>query len=198
MVTLGITGSLGTGKTTVAKMFAEHGAKVIDADKIVHELLIKDKTCVGKIAKFFGSNILTRGRIDRNKLAGIVFNQPEKLKILEKIIHPAVKSEIKKRIAEVSRSNRYKAVVLDVPLLFESGIDREVDWTVTVLAKRSQQIQRVIQGKNLTKIQALKRMRAQMPLKDKIRLAEVIIDNRGNLTQTKKQVKDIWQKIIRK
>jgi len=190
MLVIGVTGSLGTGKSTVATMLAEQGAKVLDADLIARRQLHRGKEGFQKIVKVFGSEILTQGRVDRKKLAEIVFNDEKCLRKLEGIIHPAVRKEILQKL-EKYKKGRQQVVVLDVPLLFESGLDAYVDLKIVVKATRDIQIQRAIQQLKITKVQAIKRIKAQMPLRAKMRLADIIIDNSGNLNQTRKEVKNM-------
>ncbi len=192
---IGITGSLGSGKTTIASMLADLGAKVIDADKIAHQVMHPGSVYFKRIVQDFGRVILTNGYVDRKKLATIVFNHSKQLQKLIRIIHPKVKEEIKRKIAVYQKQGRTSVVVLDVPLLFESGLDRWVDLTVVVKAHQRQQIERIRKRIFLTEGEASKRIKAQMPLKEKIRLADVIIDNTGSLTKTKKQVEKLWQRL---
>lgn len=187
-IVIGVTGSLGTGKSTVSRYFGALGAKVIDADKIAHRLL-KPSSCVyKKIIRIFGSRILKKDKsIDRNKLSQIVFNSSLELKKLNKIIHPEVVRAIKKGI---SRSAK-KAVVLDVPLLFEAGLEPLADKIIVVKASRVKQLKRLQKKASLTRQELLKRINSQMPLYDKVRLADFIIDNSGSLRKTKGQVKSL-------
>jgi dephospho-CoA kinase len=193
MFIIGVTGSLKTGKSTVAAMLKRKGATVIDADKLAHEVLAKQ--CFKKVVQTFGKDILEKGKINRRKLAGMVFNHPQKLKMLENIIHPAVIKEIKLRI-QSSRRKKEGIVVLDVPLLFEAGLDREVDLTMVVTADKKTQIQRAMKQLNITRHEALKRIKAQMPLKNKIQYADWIIKNSRSKNDTQKEVNAIWQKIL--
>ena len=198
MVVIGLTGSLGTGKSTVAGMFANFGAEVLDADAIAHQLIGPQGACTKSVVKIFGSSVLDGGNIDRRKLAGIVFHDPKKIKRLEGIIHPVVKKEISARLRKFERSNNVEVVILDVPLLFESRLDRLVDYTVVVKASRQNQIKRARRKFGMSRGEALRRIRNQMPLRDKIRRADIIIDNDGPLTKTKNQVIEIWQRIRQK
>jgi dephospho-CoA kinase len=193
MFIIGVTGSLKTGKSTVSAMLKRKGAKIIDADKLAHELLAKQ--CFKKVVKTFGKNILEHGKINRRKLAALVFNHPQKLKKLEGIIHPAVIKEIKMRV-QSSRRKKEGIVVLDVPLLFEAGLDREVDLTLVVTADKKTQIQRAMKQLHITRQEALSRINAQMPLKNKIQYADDVIDNSRSKRDTQKEVNAIWQKIL--
>lgn len=198
MVTLGVTGSLSTGKTSVALFFKELGAKVLDADKIAHDQMKPGGSCYDQVIKMFGKNILDGDKIDRKKLAEIVFNDKTKLDKLSAIIHPAVKHAIGAEIRRYSDCKKEYLVVIDVPLLFESNLHSYVDWIVVVKAKQKQQIERAVEKFKISRQQAASRIKMQMPLKEKIRLADIIIDNSGSLIETKRQVKETWQKIFLK
>ena len=198
MFIIGVTGSFGTGKTTVAKIFAGFGAKVIDADKIVHQLMRKGGPCYRPIVRLFGKEILTKGEIDRKKLATIVFNDPRRLKKLCNIIHPLVVKEIKKNISRFRKIKRIRAVIIDAPLLIEADLHKIVDYLVVVKANRKLQIKRILRRARITKGQIMKRIKSQLPMREKIRLADIIIDNRGNLTRTKNEVGKIWQRLSKR
>ncbi len=195
MPIIGLTGSLATGKSTVAQMFGQLGARVIDADKLAHQVMWRNGECYKSVVRLFGKEVLTRGVIDRRKIACFVFDQPQKLKKLTHIIHPAVLKRIQKVTTKLKKSKKHKFLVLDVPLLFEVNWDQYCDWTVVVRASKVQQIKRANQHKGMTNAQAQTRIKAQWPLNKKIRLADFIIDNSKTINQTKKQVSDIWQKI---
>lgn len=189
---IGITGSFGSGKTTVAGIFSSLGAEVIDADKIAHRV-ISPKTKVYKaVVNAFGRDILKKnGSIDRGKLSGIVFNDKELLGKLNKIIHPEVIRQIK-----IAINNSFKEViVLDVPLLIEAGLKSMVDNLVVVKISRKVQIERLVNKTSLTKQEILKRIKAQMPLREKIRIADFIIDNNGTAGNTYKQAVEAWEKV---
>lgn len=198
MLVVGVTGSLGTGKSTVAGMLARRGAKVISADAIAHALLRPKGGCSREVLKVFGPGILADRQIDRRKLADIVFKDRKALKVLTGIIHPQVRWEIQKEIVHLKKTAPRSIVVVDVPLLFEAGLNRQMDVTITVKAGRENQLKRSTKGLGISKAEALRRIRAQMPLRKKIRLADIIIDNNATITETQKQVKAIWQKLLQK
>lgn len=195
MLVIGLTGNFGTGKTTVASLFAELGAKVIDTDKMAHRLMREDRACTKKIIKEFGKSILTLGHIDRKKLGDIVFVDSRRLKKLERIIHPKIIKEIKDKIAIYGKKRKGKVLVIDVPLLFESGLDKHVDVIIAVKADLEKQIQRTMKCLSLTRQEISNRIHAQMPMKEKLLLSDIIIDNRGTIQRTKSQVKKIWQEL---
>ncbi|MEW5894711.1 MAG: dephospho-CoA kinase [Candidatus Omnitrophota bacterium] len=191
MTVIGLTGSLGTGKTTVACMFRELGAGVIDADQIAHHLIEEDHDCREEIKRKFPLAV-GNGEINREKLAKEVFTDEMKLKALEEILHPAVYRYIKKGIRGFSRDKKVKVVVLDVPLLFEAGFEDLVDAVVVVRANQRQSIERVSHARHFKRQDILKRQRRQMPQREKLKLADFIIDNRKSIAETRAQVKTIW------
>ena len=193
MPRLGITGSFGSGKTTVARFFQKLGAKVVDADKITHALIAPQGACFKGIVKAFGRSILTSGRIDRKKLAEVVFRSPLKRRKLERIIHPRVIARIKNEI----RKNKGKLVVVEIPLLFEKDLQKMFDVVAVVDVNQTNQINRLKKRAALTTGEILERIRAQWPIKRKIKLADCVIDNTGSLQKTKKQVLELYKILTR-
>ena len=198
MFIVGLTGSLGTGKTTVAHFLETLGAKVLDADRMVHQFLEPKGECFEPVVKEFGEGILTQGKIDRKKIASIVFQDAFKLGRLTGIIHPVVRERMNDQIDEYRKKKIEGVVVLNVPLLFEAVFDSIVDATMVVFTDEGKQLERVTEYLKLTREEALRRIKAQMPLQEKVRLADFIIDNNGTKQQTQKQVMEIWQKLQQK
>ncbi len=189
---IGVTGSFGSGKTAVARMFGRLGAHVIDADKLYHSLMLPRKRLYKKIVRHFGDSILRGdGTIDRKKLGSIVFGQRSKLRLLNKIAHP----EIIARINEIMRAKRGEVVVVDAALLIESDFYKKMDSLVIVKTKRERQINRVIRTKGSARQSILQRIRMQAPLKKKAALADFIIDNSGSKRETLIQVRRIWKQL---
>jgi dephospho-CoA kinase len=187
---IGVTGSLGSGKTTVARMFALLGARVIDADRIAHRLLRPGSGVYRSIIKNFGPGILAEDKtIERRRLARLVFDNPRLLRKLNRIVHPAVTVSIRKKIA----GSKKTIFVLDAPLLIEAGLKKEVDVLIVVKSARKKQIERLLKKRICNKAQILKRIRSQMALSKKMRLADFIIDNDGSKTKTRMQVKRIYR-----
>ncbi len=187
MVILGITGTFGSGKSFVAKTFKELGAKVLDADEIVHTLLkSKDTPLALKVKRNFGT-------VNRKKLGKIVFANPQKRKQLEKIIHPEVINRIKKGVSNI----RSPLVVVEAPLLFEARATQLADKILVVSAKKNLILKRMVSLGKFKKEEILKRMKSQIPLQEKERRAELIINNNGTKEETRKQVKKIYQELTR-
>jgi len=188
---LGLTGSFGSGKSTVAGMLRACGASVLDADKIAHRCLSRGTVTYKKILSIFGTRILNRNKkIDRKRLAAVVFGNKALLKILNKIIHPQVISIIKEKLRRCDK----KIIVIDAPLLIEAGLRRIADKLIVVKTSRPQQIKRIQKRMRLGREEISKRIKAQIPLQCKVRLADFVIDNNGTRKQTQRQVKEIWKK----
>lgn len=184
-IIIGLTGSFGSGKTTVAGIFKEYGAKIIDADRIAHRIIRPKTKIYKKIVKAFGKDILKKDTaIDRSKLAKIVFDSPDLLKRLNNIVHPEVIRIIRGNV----KAAQDKVIVLDVPLLIESALKNLVDKIIVVRIPKQKQIERIRKILLLSKTDILKRIDAQMSLSDKVRLADFVIDNSGAIEKTKKQV----------
>lgn len=191
---IGLTGGIASGKSTVSNYLSELGAIIIDADKIAHEIMEKGKTAYWQVIEAFGREILAEnGEIDRSRLGKIVFNELEKKKILEEITHPQVIREMREKIEEYRAEN--KVIVLDVPLLFEAGLDSMVDETWVVYVDRETQLQRLIARDGLSYEEANKRIQAQMSLEKKRVLADFVINNKGNIEDLKRQVLLKWREI---
>ena len=193
---IGILGGVGSGKSTVADEFAKLGCKVIDADKIAHELFDK-KTVQDRIVALFGKNILdSSGKIDRKKLADVVFADADKLSSLNKIVHPFVLGRAEELIKRYNRQNQVKAIVLDMPLLVEVGWAKRCDKLIFVGCGRQLRIDRAkklgIFGENQLKI----RENFQISLDNKANIADNMIDNNSDLSGLAKQVADIFSYIV--
>lgn len=189
---LGLTGSFGSGKTIVAKIFRTYGAKIIDADTIAHKLLKPQNKIYKKIISTFDESIVAKNKtIDREKLAYLVFNNKALLKKLNRITHPEIIRIMKGQIKKSSK----KTIILDAPLLIEAGLKKWVDKLIVVKIKRKNQIERILKKSNLTKQEILRRIKSQLPLQDKVRRADFVIDNNGTLKSTKRQVEQIRRQL---
>ena len=196
MIVIGLTGSFGTGKSTVARMLKELGARVLDADTIAHDLIRPGRNCWRKIVHCFGLDILNKNQsINRDKLAKIVFKKRQDLRKLEEIIHPLVIREIAARLGKIENSRKNEIVVIDAPLLIEAGLAKKVDTLIVVKLNRTGQIARALKQKGISRAQILKRIRSQLPLSKKIAIADYVIDNNRRKNDTRRQVKKIWEEI---
>ncbi|MFC1704221.1 dephospho-CoA kinase, partial [Candidatus Omnitrophota bacterium] len=193
MFIIGITGSFGTGKTTVAQVLRKLGAKVIDADRIAREAMNPGTKVYRRIVTLFGKRILAEGAaaIDRKKLADLVFTSKRNLAVLCKIVHPVVIQKIKKYIRE-SRKKGIKVIAIDAPLLIEAGLTSIVDVLVVVKADKKTQFQRL--GKrDFTQAEITQRIASQLPLKKKLQRADYVVDNSKTKPYMVRQVKNIWK-----
>src|SRR3989338_9771424 len=193
MLIVGVTGGLGTGKTTVAAMFKRHGAGIIDADAITRGLLGPKGKCIKKVAKIFPGAIL-KSILNRQALASIVFQNSHTLKKLTDIVFPPALKEVQRQI---SLYRNKPLIILDVPLLFESGWEKIVDITVVVKTSRGQQFQR-LKGGRLSGADITRRLRLQMPLSEKVRRADIVIDNRGTIGETRQQVDAVVDRLLQR
>ncbi len=196
MLVVGLTGNFGAGKTTVARIFEELGAKVLDADQIAHRL-ISPGGAFKKVIRVFGRDILKDEEIDRKKLASIVFKDHKKLETLNRLIHPKVVQEIRRQIAFFKREKTAPLVVVEAALLIESGLNALMDAVIMVKATRALQLRRVTGKRGFKRNDALQRMKAQLPLREKLKYADIVIDNRGTLQQTQRQVQEVWQRLLK-
>ena len=194
MLVIGLTGSLGSGKSTVAAMFARKGSMIIDADAITRALLTENQKCIKKVAKIFPSAILTSNTINRSELAKLVFKNPRELHKLTDILYPEALKVVKSHISQYKHES---LVVLDVPLLFESGWNKITDITIVVKAKRAQLIERAQKRLGISRNDVLRRLQHQMPLKKKCEMADIIIDNSQDLKHTQKQVDAVINRLAK-
>jgi len=191
---IGLTGGIATGKSTVAKLLVERGAILIDLDAIAREVVMPGQPTLARIAERFGQAVLQEdGALDRKKLGSIVFADAEQRKALEAIIHPAIRAVMKERMAYHERENPDRLIVVDVPLLFESGLQSYFEEIMVVYVSRESQLRRLIERDDLTAEEAARRLAAQMAIDDKKSLADIVIDNSGSLAWTEEQVERWWR-----
>lgn len=191
---IGLTGGIASGKSTVSKMIKELEIPVIDADIIAREVVEIGETAYAKIVDYFGRGILNEtGSLDRKKLGEIVFNNDEKRLVLNKIVHPAVRNRINEKIEQQKKTGN-KTIVLDIPLLFESKLTYLVDKIIVVFVDQEIQKQRLKLRDQFSEEEALARIASQMPLKEKLALADEVIDNHGILDDTSQQLMKILKK----
>ena len=193
MMLIGLTGGVATGKSTVAKMFKVCGAVIIDADELARQVVQPGKPAWRDIVRRFGKSVLNPDRtINRHALGAIVFRHPTKRRTLERIIHPRVAREQKSLTRKAHRKNPKAVVVYDVPLLFEAGIDKRVDKTIVVIADQETQIARLKKRNGLTRAEALRRIKSQMLLVKKRRLADHVLDGTREPCSLAKSVRQLY------
>lgn len=186
---IGLTGNIGTGKSTVARMLAELGAETIDADKAAHEVMRAGTPAHAAIVAAFGPDVLSPdGEIDRSRLGARVFADPTALARLEAIVHPATLEAVAARVAAASAD----VVVIEAIKLIEAGMAEVYDSVWVTACRQDQQIQRIMGERNLSRAEAEQRVRAQPPQEEKIARADVVIDTSGTLAWTQEQVRRAW------
>ncbi|MBE0448393.1 MAG: dephospho-CoA kinase [Actinobacteria bacterium] len=198
MKIVGITGSIGSGKSTVASLLKEKGALVINADQIARDVTEPNKPAWKEIVAHFGESVLKPDRnINRRELGKIVFADLEKMAFLEKVIHPRVIAEIKTELEGIEKKfENGKVVVLDVPLLFEVGLNRLCNTTVVVTAEEGVRLKRLL-DQGLSRDEAEMRVAAQRCKESLEKLADIVIKNNGTLTELKEKVKELWERMNR-
>ncbi|PFJ13181.1 dephospho-CoA kinase [Bacillus cereus] len=193
-VVIGLTGGIASGKSTVSQMFRELGIPVIDADIIAREVVERGKTAYNKIVEAFGTEVLQKnGELDRQKLGSVVFYNEEKRLQLNKIVHPAVREEMNAQ-KEMYIKEGMQAIVLDIPLLFESQLTSLVNRVLVVAVTPDTQLERLMKRNNFSEEEATARIESQMPLGEKAKNADEVINNDGTITETKTQLQVILKK----
>lgn len=188
---IGLTGSIASGKSTVANILKQYGLPIVDADQVARKVVEKGEPTLNKIVEAFGEEILTSdGEMDRAKVGAIIFNDKEKRNLLNSIIHPAIRKEMLKQKEEHIAKGE-KAVVMDIPLLFESKLQHFVEKILVVTVDEEVQLARLMARNNFTEEEAKARIASQMSLKEKEKLADAVIYNNGTIEETKQQVEKI-------
>ena len=191
MKLIGLTGGVGSGKTTVAEMLRELGATVIDADEAAHEVYAPGTPGFDAVVREFGEEYVRGGAIDRARLGALVFNDADALKRLNAIVHPLVREWMAARTAEaVERGD--EIVIQDVPLLYENDLAGLFSSVVLVYAPAETQLERLVDGRAVPPDRARAMIGAQMPIEEKRRLAHHVVDNSDTVEETRRQVEEIW------
>jgi dephospho-CoA kinase len=194
---IGLTGNMGTGKTTVAWMFGELGVPVLDADEMAHHTLEPHSHVWKLIYQRYGNAVIGRdGDIDRTTLARIVFQDAGERRYLESIIHPHVKDEMERRIAEFAREG-HPFVIAEIPLLVEAGWEASFDAIIVVRCDEGQEIERCMQKFGMDREEVMLRLASQYSLARKVSIADAVIDNDGTFEETRVQVKRLHQDMVK-
>ncbi|MCS1380695.1 dephospho-CoA kinase [Lysinibacillus sphaericus] len=188
---IGLTGSIASGKSTVAKMMTALGLPIVDADVVARDVVEPGTETLALIVQNFGAEILLEdGNLNRPKLGDIIFHEPAKRKILNDIMHPAIRQEmLRQRDAYIEAGQKH--VVMDIPLLFESKLEHFVERILVVSVSEEVQLRRLMERNQLSKEDALARMHSQLPMSVKEKSAHAVIYNNENLQQTEEQLKKI-------
>lgn len=194
MEVVALTGGVGSGKSTVAGMLRELGATVIDADEAARAVVEPGTPGFLQIRDAFGERYVRAGRLDRAALAELVFHDPEALRRLNEITHPLVRQWMAERQQEAEARGEER-VVLDIPLLFENGLQDAFATILLVYAPPDLQLRRLVEGRGFTDEDARARIAAQLPMAEKRGRATYVIDNSGSPAETRRQVEEIWSRI---
>lgn len=190
-VVIGLTGSIASGKSTISNMFNTLNIPVIDADQLARDVVEPGEIAYKKIVDTFGNDIVLQdGTIDRKQLGKIVFQDSNRRDELNAIVHPEVRKEMVERRDQLQNEG-YSAVVLDIPLLFESKLTGYVDRTLVVYVDEQTQLERLMERDQSTAEEAQQRIQSQIPVKKKAEMADAVIDNNGTVDQSFQQLKDI-------
>ncbi|HLO10841.1 MAG TPA: dephospho-CoA kinase [Pseudoneobacillus sp.] len=188
---IGLTGGIASGKSTVSTMFKEMNIPVVDADVEARLAVMKGEAAYFQIIDTFGKDILLEdGEIDRQELGSIIFHQEEKRKLLNEIVHPEVRKRMMWQVEKAQQSGE-EVIVLDIPLLFESKLTYMVEKTILVYVDYDIQLERLMKRNSLSIDDAKARIQSQMPLNEKIKLADAVINNNGSIEETNKQLINI-------
>ncbi|WP_330176348.1 dephospho-CoA kinase [Streptomyces sp. NBC_01498] len=194
MLTVGLTGGIGAGKSEVSRLLVSYGAVLVDADKIAREVVEPGTPGLDAVVDAFGPGVLTAdGRLDRPKLGALVFSDSDRLATLNAIVHPLVSARSK----ELERAAGERDVVVhDVPLLVENGLTGLYDTVVVVDASPGTQLDRLVRLRGMTESEARSRMAAQATRERRTAAADVVIDNDGPLEKLEPQVREVWERLV--
>ncbi|WP_217170422.1 dephospho-CoA kinase [Streptomyces sp. AC512_CC834] len=196
MLSVGLTGGIGVGKSEVSRLLVEHGAVLIDADRIAREVVAPGTSGLAAVVESFGEEVLAEdGGLDRPKLGSIVFADPEKLAVLNSIVHPLV-GERSRALEEAAAEDA--VVVHDVPLLTENGLAPLYDLVVVVDADPATQLDRLVRLRGMTEQDARARMAAQATREQRREIADVIVDNDVPLAELRRRVEEVWVELVRR
>jgi dephospho-CoA kinase len=191
MKLIGLTGGVGSGKSTVAEMLRELGAVLIDADEAAHAVYEPGTAGFDAIVAEFGPEYVRDGRIDRRRLGELVFKDRDAIGRLNAIVHPLVRDWMARRTSEAAEGGA-EVIVQDVPLLYENGLEDLFSSVVLVYVSPEVQLERLVKGRGLDEARARSIISAQMPIDEKRRRAHHVIDNSGTQDETRRQVEEVW------
>ena len=197
MLKVGLTGGLGSGKSTASKYFESLGAYVLDADVTAKELIDKNKNVQKELIKEFGTDIIDASeKIDKKKLARVAFQDEDQQQRLNYVVHPHIHNAIDKRFDKTFKENKYSLFIVDAALIYESGYDAHLDYVIVVTAQLKHRMERVLQRKTLSRDEILKRIDFQWPEEEKTSAADYVIYNDGTEEDLKNQITILYKKLV--
>lgn len=192
---IGLTGGIASGKSTVSSMFEELGCVIIDADKVARDVVKPGQQGLEAVTARFGPQILTpEGELDRKALGEIIFNDEEKRKELNSILHPLIRGKMQEKKEEALRE-KPPLIIMDIPLLFESQLEQTVEAVIVVYVPPDQQLERLMHRDQISKEEAQRKIDSQMPIDEKKKRAHFLINNSGSLDETRLQVEAIFSNL---
>ena len=193
---VGLTGGIASGKSTVSRILGDLGVPVIDADVIAREVVAPGSAALGRVVDAFGEEVLSDDKsLNRARLGEIIFSDASKKKILEGILHPEIIAEQDRRLKNIESEGNTPIAVVDAAVMIESGSWKRFDLIVVVDCDESQQISRLCRRNGMREEEAMRRIEAQMPLSEKVKYADHVIDNRGSMDDTRKQVEELMKSL---
>ena len=194
---VGLTGGIATGKSTVSEMLRRRGAVIIDADVLAREIVEAGEPALAAIAEEFGRDVLLPdGTLDRKKLGAVIFADPARRKRLEQITHPAIRDRFARRLQELMAQGFAGLVFFDAAVLIESGNYKNMERMVVVVTDEPTQVRRQMARDGVEREEAERKIRSQMPLGEKAKLADYVIDNGADRAATEAQVERVWQALV--
>jgi len=196
MLRVGLTGGLASGKSFVGHALAELGCYLIEADELGHQVMLPGAEAYDAILREFGAGILDPGgHIDRRKLSALVWDHPQRLETLNAFIHPAVRAREERRLTEIAQADPRAIAVVAAAILVETGSYRSFDKLIVVTCSVEQQMERALKRGSYSKEEILARLSRQLPIEDKVRLADYVIDTSGSKESTLEQVRNVYQSL---
>tara|TARA_B100001996_G_scaffold84307_1_gene62194 strand:+ start:3163 stop:3756 length:594 start_codon:yes stop_codon:yes gene_type:complete len=197
MLKMGLTGGLGSGKSTASKFFKSLGAFILDADNSAKNLIETNKEVKEELIKEFGTDIMNaNSSIDKKKLARVAFQDEDHQQRLNYVVHPHIHNAIDKSYKEILDQNNHKLFIVDAALIYESGYDAHLDYVIVVTAQLKHRMERALNRNTLTREEILKRIDFQWPEEDKISLADFVIHNDGTESDLNNQIIELFEKLV--
>lgn len=198
MLLIGITGGIACGKTEVSKVFQRKGAIILSGDQIGKEMVQKNNKILKELVQTFGKEILNKNKsLNRRKLGEIAFASKESKGKLNRIVHPYLLKELRRRIENLRRKGDKDVVVVDAALIVEWGLQKELDYLIFVQSKREDKVRRLQKQKGYSRKEALDRIKSQLPEITKKRWADFVIINEGGLSEIEKKAEKIWKQLMK-
>ena len=197
MLKVGLTGGIGSGKSTASKFFEKLGAFIFDADKEAKNLLEKNEIVQHEVISEFGTDIInTTGKVDKNKLARVAFQDVDHQRRLNSVVHPYIYDLIDKTFDKILSDGKHAVFIIDAAMIYESGYDIHLDYIIVITAQLKNRMERALARKTLTREEILKRIEFQWPEEEKVGMADFVIHNDGSEKELNDNIKSLIKKLI--